>query len=386
MRWSLTSRELLSLCSLASLALLLGLGGALVEDPDARAASPFAPPFWLAPEGANPPLSLESSGPLSLDYPFDPPAEFKVLVSLREPAERAFLDWRRPDGTLFLIPLGEGKDFSLDSRDPRFRALLGLSPFDNPAALLFSPRGRHEISVEGGELLSLSVRIPGGKGGAMGCDHLGRDVLSLWLVGGRVSLLVGLFAALVATALGLLVGTSCGLIGGLYDSLLMRAVDVLMSLPVLPLLFVAGWIFGRSLAGMTLVIGLLSWMSLSRVVRSRVISLRSLPYLEALKMGGVSLPAVLLRHVLPQVLPLALVYLVLGLPGAVMAEASLSFLGLGDPSIPSWGRMIGEARSFGALSAGAWWAFLFPGLGIAWLCSSALLLGRALQERYRAGI
>lgn len=386
MRRVLKRKELLSLLSLASLVLLLALGGFSVEDPEARVASPFAPPSWLAPEGAPPSVEVRSEGALSLDYPFDPPAELRIFVSLREPASRAFLDWRMPDGTLLLIPLGEGKSFSLDSRDPRFRALLGVSPFENPAALLLSQRGRYEISVEGGELESLRLTIPGGRGGVMGCDHLGRDLLSLWLVGGRASLLVGLLAALVATALGLLVGTSCGMVGGIYDFLVMRAVDVLMSLPVLPLLFVAGWIFGRSLIGMTLVIGLLSWMSLSRVVRSRVLSIRSLPYVEVLRMGGVSLPAALLRHVLPQVMPLALVYLVLGLPGAVMAEASLSFLGLGDPSVPSWGRMIGEARSFGALSAGAWWAFLFPGLGIAWLCSSALLLGRALQDRYRAGI
>jgi peptide/nickel transport system permease protein len=139
-------------------------------------------------------------------------------------------------------------------------------------------------------------------------------------------------------------------------------------------------IWGRGLLQLVLILSLFSWMGTARTVRSMTLSLREACYIENLRALGAKTSYILYRHLLPETLPLLLANIALGVPGAILAEASLSFLGLSDPRVISWGRMLHEAHSFGAFSSGAWWLLVPPGAGIAFLCLVFLDIGKFLEE------
>ncbi len=214
----------------------------------------------------------------------------------------------------------------------------------------------------------------------LGQDDAGRDVLSLLLYGARVSLLVGFAASLMSILIGTTVGMTAGYLGGRIGALLMRITDGLMVIPDLPLMLVIIAVWGRGLWKIVLVIGLLGWTYAARLVRSQVLSVKERQYvLRARSMGASSL-RIIVRHIFPQVVPLILAEAVLDISASILAESSLSFLGLGDPMLISWGSMLNFAFERGAISRGAWWYLLPPGLGIVWVTLGLTFFGNTLEE------
>ncbi len=265
----------------------------------------------------------------------------------------------------------------------RLQTLVGLPPFGDASASLFSEQGEYELSLSGeGDFDgSIVVKLEGGRWGVLGTDQRGRDIAALFVAGVRVSLIVGIFATLLATFLGTSLGLASGYLGGWVDSILMRIVDLLLSIPLLPVLMALAALWGKGLWQLVLILSIFSWMGTARTVRALVLTLRDAPYIEGLRGLGAPSGYILRKHLLPETFPVLLATMTLGVPGAILSEAGLSFLGLSDPRVISWGRMLHEAHSFGAFTAGAWWMLLPPGLGIALLCLVFLDLGKFLEER-----
>jgi len=214
--------------------------------------------------------------------------------------------------------------------------------------------------------------------GIMGSDHYGADLWSQLVYGARVSLYVGLLASVLSVVLGLIVGLASGYLGRYVDELLMRFSDMLLVIPTLPLLIVLMAVLGSNLENLILLIGLLGWMGFARVVRSQVLSLKERPFVEAAKAVGAGKIHIMTKHILPNVVSLVYVTLATSVPGAIVAEAALSFLGFYDPNKMSWGRMLYEVQANGA--AQYWWWVVPPGLCIAILAVAFILLGFALDE------
>lgn len=214
----------------------------------------------------------------------------------------------------------------------------------------------------------------------MGTDELGRDVFRQILIGGRISLLVGLSATAIAIVLGAGIGLASGYYPGWRDTTMMRVTDFFLVLPTLPLIIVLAALFGQSILITSLVIGLTSWPPTARIVRSQVLSLRERPLVMRIRSLGASDLRTVGVHILPNVSPLIFANLVLVLAGAILAEASLAFLGLGDPVHVSWGTMLHYAFTSGAMSRGAWWYFLPPGIGIVIIVLGFSLVGHALDR------
>lgn len=199
----------------------------------------------------------------------------------------------------------------------------------------------------------------------LGTDDMGHDLLSLLLVGARVSLLVGLLTGSLAILLGLAVGITAGLLGGRIETILMRFVDVVLTLPFLPLVIVAAAVLGPSLWTTIGVLTSVMWARPARELRAQVLSVRQREYVQASRSMGGSFSHIALRYVVPAVLPIAIAQFAKAVGAAILLEASLSFLGLGDPTAPSWGTILffAQERSAFLTEAGTWWV-LPPGLAI----------------------
>ncbi|MBF6605195.1 MAG: ABC transporter permease [Chloroflexi bacterium] len=214
----------------------------------------------------------------------------------------------------------------------------------------------------------------------LGTDELGRDVFRETIAGSQVSLVVGL----LATAISMIVGTIVGLVGGYFRGVgvtaLMRFTDFFLVLPTLPLIIVLAALFGQSLAIIILVIGLTSWASTARIVRSQVLSLRERTFIERVRGLGASDLRIVGVHILPNVLPLVFANTVLVIAGSILSEATLAFLGLGDPVHVSWGTMLHFAFEAGAAGRGAWWYLLPPGIGIVIVVLGFTLVGHTLDR------
>ncbi|MDR3230079.1 MAG: ABC transporter permease, partial [Synergistaceae bacterium] len=260
-----------------------------------------------------------------------------------------------------------------------FKKALGIDPFDDMASTLFPVTGEYSLVVRGQGFVTM--KVDGGRWGLLGTDHRGRDIMALFIRGIRISLIVGIAATLIATVLGMSLGLLSGYAGGLTDSVIMRTVDVLLSIPTLPILMVLSSVWGKGLWNLVVVLSIFSWMGTARTVRAMTLTLRDAPWVEGLRAIGARRNYIIFRHLLPETLPLLLANIALGVPGAILAEAGMSFLGLSDPRLPSWGRMLHEAHTYGAFTSGAWWAILPPGLGIALICLVFMDIGRKLEER-----
>lgn len=215
----------------------------------------------------------------------------------------------------------------------------------------------------------------------LGTNDIGQDIFSEVLWGTRVSLTIGLIAAGAAILFGTAVGVVSSLAGGWVDAVLMRLTDVVLTLPFLPLAVVLAAFLGPNLWNTALVITLIIWARPARIVRSQGLSICSLAYVEAARSLGGRFHHLLWRHVLPGVLPLALSQFVLATSGAILTEAGLAFLGLGDPIQKSWGTILFYAQARGAFLNGSWpWWVLPPGMLISATVLAFVLLGRSLED------
>ncbi|MBN1370061.1 MAG: ABC transporter permease [Dehalococcoidaceae bacterium] len=218
-------------------------------------------------------------------------------------------------------------------------------------------------------------------GHLLGTNDVGQDIFSELLVAGRVSLGVGFSAALMAAVTGVAIGILAGFRRGMLDEVLMGATDVVLVIPTLPLVVLISVYLGPSLPGISLLIGLIMWPSIARVIRSRVLSLRQAGFVESARALGAGDWWIMSRHVLPNVLPLVLAKFVLTLAGAMLIEASISFLGLGNPSAKSWGMMLHYAFTRGGFIREMWWWYLPPGLAIAMVIFALNLINLGFEEK-----
>jgi peptide/nickel transport system permease protein len=214
----------------------------------------------------------------------------------------------------------------------------------------------------------------------LGTTEVGSDVLSQLLVGARVSIVVGFSAAVISAVLGAAVGLTGGYFGGKTDRVLDAFENWFLVIPQLPLMVVLARLLNPSLSVLILVIGLTSWAGTGRVVRSQVLTLKERAFVERARALGASDWHIIRRHIFPNALPLIFANTVLIVAIAILAEAGLSFLGLGDPTHISWGTMLENGFDAGAPSAGAWWYIVPPGLCITVLVFAIGLLGYVFEQ------
>jgi peptide/nickel transport system permease protein len=214
----------------------------------------------------------------------------------------------------------------------------------------------------------------------MGTDDGGQDIFTQFVYGARLSIYVGLAATLIGVGVGLTIGLMAGYLGKLVDEVLMRFTDMILVIPFLPLLIVLSFVLGPSLNTIVLIIGLLSWPGFARLFRSQVLSIRERPFIEAAKASGAGTAYIITKHVFPNIVALVYVNLALSVPAAIVGEAALSFLGLGDPTQVTWGKMLELARGAGSAGSLTWWWIVPPGIGIAILSLSFILIGYSLDE------
>jgi len=214
----------------------------------------------------------------------------------------------------------------------------------------------------------------------LGLDDGGIDMVSLLMWGMRISLVVGFAATFVSMVIGGSIGLVSGYFGGKTDTILMRITDYFLVIPDVPLMIVVAAIWGPSLFHIIIVIGILLWTSTARVIRAQVLSVRERVYVRRARALGAGHLRIVLRHVLPQVAPLLIANTVLTIAVAVFDETALAFLGLSDPSRISLGKLIENAFERAAISAGAWWAIVPPGVLVAVIILACVLVGGALED------
>lgn len=242
------------------------------------------------------------------------------------------------------------------------------------APLLIDRSALDVTEVEGPILAPPSLQYP------LGTDDVGRSVLALVVWGSRVSLLIGLLAALVSMVIGSALGILAGFRGGAWDAFLMRFTDWFLVLPFIPLTVTLAAILGSSLFNIVLVLGLTSWPWTARLVRSQTLSVRERPFVERARGLGARDRQLIARHVLPNVFPVIFANAILAVSLAILAESALSFIGLGDPLRVSWGSMLEQAFDAGATTQGAWWWIGAPGVCIVLVVLAFTMCGHALDE------
>lgn len=208
----------------------------------------------------------------------------------------------------------------------------------------------------------------------------GQDIFSMVIYGTRSSLSIGLITGIVIAILGSLLGVAAGYLGGWVDTIIMRIVDVLLVIPTLPLVIVMTNVLGTSYVVIVIVFAAFGWTGLARVIRSQVMLIKNANYVKAAELAGASKWYIMWRHILPAVSNLLIMSTALTSAGIMVAEAGLSFLGLGNPEAISWGKMLADAQSSGAMLFGHWWSIIAPGVGIFLSVYSFMRIGLALEE------
>ncbi|MWV65073.1 ABC transporter permease subunit [Halorubrum sp. JWXQ-INN 858] len=213
----------------------------------------------------------------------------------------------------------------------------------------------------------------------LGTTDSGYDVLSQLIMGSRVAMFVGLLGAFMVAVIGTTVGMVAGYYGGWVDETVMRVVDILYGLPFIPFVIVLATILGGSIWNIIFGIAMLYWLTTARVVRSEVLTLKERPYIEAAKAAGASDFRVMFYHILPNVIPLSALYAAIAVGYSITAEASISFLGFGDPNVSSWGVMLQRAFVTQEFTT-AWWWSIPPGISITLVVFGAYMAGRGYEE------
>ena len=243
------------------------------------------------------------------------------------------------------------------------------------APLLADPAGLHAVNTTANPAWANPSKFP-----PLGTDHLGRSVMTQFIWGARISLLVGLAATVLAMGIGSLVGITAGFFGGWTEAVLMRLTEWFLVIPFLPLAIVLAAVLGPSIENIILVIGITSWPSAARLIRAQVLTLKERLYVDRSRALGASDWHLMTRHILPNVSGLIIANTTLTVPVAILSETTLSFLGLGDPTRASWGKMLQESFQAGALTQQAWWYYVPPGIGILLVVLAFTLVGQALEE------
>jgi len=262
--------------------------------------------------------------------------------------------------------------------------------------LLFIIIGSILIPLEKANYVDLAARLNSpSTAHPLGTDSTGRDGFNRIVFGGQISLIIGFLAVSISVSVGTVMGGVSAYYGGWVDAVLMRFTEAMLSIPQLFLLIVLGKFLGRdiqtiNLFGLSfsgsvgiviLVIGLTSWMYLARIVRANVLSLKEMDYIAAAKSLGASNSRIFFSHLVPNTLGIIIVSSTLGLAGAILSEAYVSFLGLGvQPPTASWGNMLTSAQSF--IQKGAWWMWVFPSLFIVFTILCINLLGDGLRDAF----
>jgi ABC-type dipeptide/oligopeptide/nickel transport system permease subunit len=246
--------------------------------------------------------------------------------------------------------------------------------------LTFRPNPRYANQTATVHLKSGGFETMGSLHGILGTQLYREDVFSELVYGVRISLIIGILAAVISTTLGILIGVVAGYAGGIVDEALMRIIDILLCLPVLPLLIILIYYYKPNIFFIVLLIAIFGWQGLSRIVRARVLSIREMPFIESARAAGASNSYILIHHLIPNVIPVAMAALILSVPGAILTEAALSFIGFGDPNWATWGRMLNDANGSGAFTRLAWWYAVPPGLAMTILCLGFVFIGHAVDE------
>jgi peptide/nickel transport system permease protein len=214
----------------------------------------------------------------------------------------------------------------------------------------------------------------------LGTDNIGRDLLSQLLTGARIAFLVGISAAFMSIVFGTLIGMIAGYAGKLTDSLLMRFADMIMVMPSLLVVLLLSSLFGQlNIWIIVLLIALFRWPGISRVIRAQTLSLKERPFIDMARVAGASNLRIIFRHILPNVLPMALLYMTFRVTSAIIVEAALAFLGFGDPNTVSWGMMLQWVWKTGHMFQSPYW-LLPPGICISLITLAFYMMGRAMEE------
>jgi len=255
--------------------------------------------------------------------------------------------------------------------------VLALSVFCAVFAVLIAPHSPTQQSLTHRFAPPLSVEADGSRN-LLGTDNLGRDVLSRMIYGAQISLTIGFLVVILTAVTGTFLGLAAGLFGGVTDQVIMRVVDIFLAVPFILLAIAVVGVVGPSLSNIVIVLTITSWPRYTRVIRARILSLREMEFIVASRVVGAQWPRVMWRHLLPNVTPLIIVVASLHLAGVIIAESSLSFLGLGvQPPTPTWGSMLSDGRNFVYT---AWWLTTFPGLALSLTVLSVNLIGDWLRD------
>lgn len=300
----------------------------------------------------------------------------RLVLTQQETATRFLTQWYQQQYPNLAIPADLGSRLNV--------ALFG-QPAPDGSGKLVPLHGEYTLVIQAAlpnpnsEVAPIDAVLGGTVYGWMGTDSVGRNLIEGLIYGFPVALLIATLSSILSTAIGASLGILSGYAGGLTDSVLQRLVDIVSNVPVLPLLIFLVFILGSHLYLIILILVAFSWPGLTILVRSMVLQIRSGQLVEAAKALGASRRRIMLRHVFPQTAPFIVAQMIFFAPGAILAEASLSFLGLGDPSIPTWGQMLQAGFQTGALYVGYWWWVIPPGALIIFTAVAFMLLALAME-------
>lgn len=352
----------------------------------------------------------------NINYNYDlPPNDFMITYSLfqaKEPPPGIEIQVLRPDNQKLDVYFDSiapsisdtnqtitfGRIFSTD--DLIHQKLLSYVKFYNytqdssrPEIMLFSNqkdnsilKGNYTFNIKfylfnnEDDILNSKLILGGERFGLMGTDESRRDLTVGLVWGAPVALFIGLSVSTISTAIGIIYGVIAGYKGKRTDEVLMRINDIFIALPGLPILIILILFIGQSIYLIVLFLILFGWIGLVRISRSLALQIKNFQYVEAAKLIGQPDLKIIFKHIIPQLLPLTFASIAISVPAAILTEAGLSFIGLGDPSIPTWGQILYEANLAAAASRGLWWWLIPPGMLIALTGVAFVLIGKTIDS------